>query len=475
MDTKEQSLVPGTAGTPDDDPSELWAILEPPRSRDDAAADRIIALLRTVPVAEDLEPLRTLALDGDPKRRLESGRAALALARRILATDPEDGIDDTGHSWLWLAAHRGSATATLLLVNALVDRAKTVQREARRKDAAARKRVQALQALACGWFDQVLSVWLWEPEIQELPRIFADNLNEPSVHEGPTRVVIESWPTQHARSGLEEYKVLAQPVPLVGGDKNVGGITDRLRSEFPWMEEAIDRVADDLALCGLGAEPWARIRPLLHVGPPGSGKTRLARRLAELIGTGYLMISASGSSDDRSLVGTAHGWANHEPSAILRLMLSCNAANPLIIVDELEKSGGSERNGDIRRSLLGLLEPETARRWYDECLQCHCDASGVSWILTANSLEPISRPLLSRMAIARVGMPGPDAIEGILDGMRLDIALDLGLDPALLPEIDPAARRALADAFGRGRSLRSIRAALVRAMAAGVRRGSQRN
>jgi hypothetical protein len=85
-------------------------------------------------------------------------------------------------------------------------------------------------------------------------------------------------------------------------------------------------------------------------------------------------------------------------------------------------------------------------------------------------LEPISKPLLSRVAITRVGLPGPDAIDGIIDAMRADIAMELGLDIEVLPEIDPAARRALADAFSRGRSLRAVKAALVRAMAATARR-----
>lgn len=156
-------------------------------------------------------------------------------------------------------------------------------------------------------------------------------------------------------------------------------------------------------------------------------------------------------------------------------MAACGAANPLIIVDEIDKAGGSDRNGDIRRTLLGMLEPETARRWFDECLQAHCDLSGVSLVLTANTLDPISRPLLSRVAIAWVGLPGPDAIEGILEGMRADIAAELGIDPRVLPEIDIAARRALADAFGHGRSLRVVKAALVRALAAGARMNGTRS
>jgi hypothetical protein len=188
MDSKQQTLVPGITGTPGNDSADLWTTLEPPRARDDPAADLIIASLRTATVAGDLEPLRALALDGDGTRRLESARAALALARRLLAADTEDAIDDTtdtAHAWLWLAAHQGSVTATLLLVDALVERAKVVQRDAAPEDAAAGKRIQALHALACNWFDQ-LSIWLSEPEIEELPQVIAVDLREPSLCKGPT-------------------------------------------------------------------------------------------------------------------------------------------------------------------------------------------------------------------------------------------------------------------------------------------------
>ena len=192
--------------------------------------------------------------------------------------------------------------------------------------------------------------------------------------------------------------------------------------------------------------------------------------MAELIGTGYRVIGAGSSSDDRDLAGTAHGWRNHEPGAILRLMRTCGTANPIVLVDELDKAGGSERNGDVRQTLLAMLEPETARAWYDECLQAPCDISAVSWLATANELTPISAPLRSRFSIVQVALPGPDAIGAILDGMRRDIAAEHGLDPAALPQIDPLARRHLADAFGNGRSLRDIRTALRRALAATARR-----
>jgi len=459
--------LPGSPATEKTEDLPLWSSLHP-YAHTPADAENVLALLRDLPLESRLEPLRAIALDVTEDRREESARASLALAR--LSFDENRHFSNSpACTWLWWAAQRGSVTGALMLACAVAGRAKMLDRMAGPKDATAKRRVAATRALACDWLNGVPSVWLKDPELGSLPSAIASELRQPSLYTGPTRVVLDQWAFERGSTEMESFRTLAQPVPLIGGDRDPSSIIEQLHREFPWMTSAIDRVADDLALCGLAAQPWIRIRPLLLVGPPGSGKSRFARRLAELIGTGHRLIGAGGSSDNRDLAGTAHGWSNHEPSGVLRLMSACGAANPVIIVDEIDKAGGSDRNGDIRQSLLAMLEPETAKRWFDECLQAHCDLSAVSWILTANALDPISRPILSRVAITRVDLPGRDAIAGILEGMRADIATELGLDPQVLPEIDIAARRALADAFGSGRSLRVVKSALVRALAAGAR------
>jgi len=462
----EPPLPDQTVMTEVSDPP-LWTILPPP-VRPTAEAGRMTTLLGDLPLDGDLEPLRVLALDGAANRD-DVAKAALALGRRSLQEDSSVTNDDA-YSWLWRAGQCGSIAGALMVACGLSLRARILERMTSRKQPAAKKRVAAMRHLAAEWVEGPPSIWLTEPELQHLPTLVAEELREPSLHAGPTRVVIERWTGEDIDSDLESYRALAKPLPLVGGEKDPFQLVATLRGEFPWMEPAVDRVADDLALCSLAEDPWIHIRPLLLVGPPGSGKSRFARRLAELIGTGYQLIGAGESSDNRDLAGTAHGWSNREPGGILRLIRDCGHANPIIVVDEIDKAGGSARNGDIRHSLLALLEPETARRRFDECLQAHCDLSAVSWILTANDLMPISRPLLSRVSVCGVGLPGPEAIDGILDTMQVDIARELGLELDRLPIIEPQARQALANAFGRGRSLRAIKAALVSAMAASARR-----
>src|SRR3546814_11893923 len=114
--------------------------------------------------------------------------------------------------------------------------------------------------------------------------------------------------------------------------------------------------------------PCSRFRPCLVVGPPGCGKTRLARRIGQLTGTGSNLLSVGGSSDNRMLQGTARGWSTAEPSFPLLAIMRSEIANPLLIVDEIDKAVATSHNGSVANTLLGMLAPETAPRWPDHGL-----------------------------------------------------------------------------------------------------------
>src|SRR5690606_4634128 len=127
------------------------------------------------------------------------------------------------------------------------------------------------------------------------------------------------------------------------------------------------------------------------------------------------------SGDNRDLQGTARAWSTAEPSAALRAIKDGGIANPLILVDEIEKAGASRHNGRIVDTLLSLLEAETARAWYDECLCVAADLTAINWIVTANTLAGIPEPLRNRLTIVQVGHPGAADFNAILGGIRQEI------------------------------------------------------
>jgi ATP-dependent Lon protease len=96
----------------------------------------------------------------------------------------------------------------------------------------------------------------------------------------------------------------------------------------------------------------------------------------------YEIVNCAGASDNRSVAGTARGWGSAHPSRIVEVFIDTQVANPIVLVDELEKAGGSEGNGRITQSLLTMLEPETRGRFYDEALSTSVDLSFVNWVCT---------------------------------------------------------------------------------------------
>lgn len=259
---------------------------------------------------------------------------------------------------------------------------------------------------------------------------------------------------------------LTEPMPLAGGvDPSVLGAA--LEAEFPWMVEAIEAVVGDLRFRRQAGAAHAHFRPLVLVGPPGSGKTRLARRVASLLGTGFGEVTAAGSSDNRLLQGTARGWSTASPSYVLHIMRSAKAANPVILVDELDKTKPDGRNGDIRATLLTMLEPLSAKAWPDECLMAQADLSQVNWVVCVNDPTPLRGPLLTRLRVVATPMPGPEHCETVLASIARDLAEELGVPPALMPELPAEAKAALKDAFRKGFSVRRIRAAYEGAIRAG--------
>jgi len=328
----------------------------------------------------------------------------------------------------------------------------------------------------------------WRTEGQELAGFFAErpagedatDIPEPVVSAARTtdsQNVAWSVPTlrpcaeiraEDGPSGLEgglaeTYKGLTSELPLLGAAALRPGVDggvalgDALRGEFPWMGAAVDAVERQLAIACWAGRPWLQFRPICLVGGPGVGKSRFARRLAELAGVGTMALDLGAMHDAGALVAVSRGWTNAKPCWPAQMIDALRCANPILVLDELEKAGGSSRNGKPQQALLAMTEPGTARRYFDACLMAEVDLSAVCWIATANSVEGIAGPLASRFEVVRVAPPGAEHFDNLLGQLVAERERDWGLPAGAVPAIPADARETLRRVFIRRRSLRALR------------------
>src|SRR6267143_476293 len=148
---------------------------------------------------------------------------------------------------------------------------------------------------------------------------------------------------------------------------------ETLFEELPNFAEALEDIRKHLALC-IDSDDSIELPPMLLLGEPGIGKTHFARKIAQLLGTGF----------DTFLNG--------------------DYANPVIVVDELDKAS-SDGQYDPLGALYELLEVETSTRFVDEFVELPIDASGALWLATANDAARIPEPLLNRLTVYQIDPP----------------------------------------------------------------------
>jgi ATP-dependent Lon protease len=183
---------------------------------------------------------------------------------------------------------------------------------------------------------------------------------------------------------------------------------DALIDELPNFAEPLEDIRRQLALC-LSSHDSLDLEPMLLLGDPGIGKTHFARRVSKLLGTGYNFIGMSSLTAGWILSGASAQWKNGK---VFDALVNGDYANPVIVVDEIDKAGGDQQY-DPLGSLYTLLEHDTACEFIDEFAEVPIDASDVVWVATANDHRSIPEPILNRMNVYEIEPPDAEGARRI--------------------------------------------------------------
>ncbi|GJD45843.1 Lon protease [Methylobacterium cerastii] len=250
----------------------------------------------------------------------------------------------------------------------------------------------------------------------------------------------------------EAEGVIGKHLPLVMPPADLAAVRAELLAECPHGVRIVDRLLRPLAM-----QDTTRLPHVLLWGPPGGGKTRLARRIGEVLDLQPAVYSMAGSMDAMAIMGVSRGWSTGGFSAPMREFIRTKIANPMIVVDEVDKMGTSRHNGNAGDALINLLGVETSARYRDIYLTADVDASRVQWILTANTLDTVPRALIDRCLVLRVDEPGAEHLRVLATSILEDVKAERGLDDVWAPPFDGVEWAALEENWSQGGSLRALR------------------
>jgi len=217
---------------------------------------------------------------------------------------------------------------------------------------------------------------------------------------------------------------------------------DKLARDFPHLVSVVNVLRRRIALAERSSPPALRLPPLLLSGPPGTGKTAFAQRLATALQSRVVQIDMANLETPFSIVGLDVGYATGRPGAVWDAMQH-RSMTPVFVLDELDKARQGVGERDVTSFLYGLLEPITAKRFIDGAIGLPIDVSRAIWIATCNDDSPIHPAILSRFERVKVDYPTPSQMPAVIRSIHSELVQGADWRDGFDHELDDAVLGAL--------------------------------
>lgn len=251
----------------------------------------------------------------------------------------------------------------------------------------------------------------------------------------------------------------------MAGPALADSLSDLYRTH-PNFSEAIDLVVGEERLARQRGSAMCGLRILL-TGAPGIGKTEFSQALSSKLGVPMIVISMSSAQSSSALAGSETHWGNSRPGLIWEALIQGTHANPLIVLDEIEKA--SSNWGDPSAALYQLLEPRTASQFTDKSVPwLAVDASRVNWIATANNITPLHEAIISRFVVINAGAPPEEQLRGLIQSLYGVLLAEYGLIGQFPAHLDRQSENALLSG-----SIRDVKRLLRSALGLALRTGAR--
>ena len=236
-----------------------------------------------------------------------------------------------------------------------------------------------------------------------------------------------------------------------------------LDNAFPQMQAVTAYLRDSMVFSKTLKQGEIQFPCILLDGPPGTGKSRYIQAVAELFDLPSRTIDFATASAAFVLAGSSRVWKSGQPGIVVETLLESRCANPIMILEELDKVTGKEQYPAIN-TLYTLLEPNSAKCYTDEYLAIETNCQYINWFATSNSLEGIPEAILSRFQCFHIEAPNSLQRTQIATSVYQSLLEELGVNGNFSSQLSDSVATSIANECSDLRQMRRhIRAAMVRA------------